>query len=886
MDHAAKQSDLPILLVDKEGSLGGEVAMLLIKEQVCVLVTGLAVKRKENLIVVPYKNQIPRIPNSAFAYMYLFYSGDKKLLDLLSNFVKKAKEDKSHIYFVSAIRDLTDTVAKKIADQGTLITLVIVGDSMEVLGKGNLVNHMLVAAQKGSVILPEMGETPVYPVAKEDVLGVLAAISKHKEASQMRILYALPSHPMNSMSFSRLLVKKEPLLHIDFSAKRLAPPTYTLGAYRSVFGDNYPVEEKIPDWALEEKQDEQPKSKRIRRPWPRPKLSGYKGAVIIFVVLLLVITASPVLLSAIGGGLMLRAQTNIKAGQFALARSNAVAAKQYFSLAERTDGWLVVMLTKLGQQKSLEALRWNIDTGTYLAELAIDGIDGFTALKRVLTSTSLDPKHDFQQGLNNMKFALTQLRTLQAEKRIPAQYQSQITQILQQSSALTNSLDVLPQLLGMQGKRIYLVLFQNNMELRPGGGFIGSYALITVERGKIAEMHIQDVYDADGQLRDHIEPPYPLRRYLGSQHWFLRDSNFDVDFANNAAMAGYFYNMEMGKKVDGVIAVDISFVRNLLAAIGPIPLPDYNETITATNFFTLTEAHAQNNFFAGSTQKKDFLSTVYSAIFTRLTTAHDLPYERLLAGLGQSALQKHLLFGFPDPGMQKLFSVNGLSSALADERVEKSGSVNDFFGINEANLGQNKANQYLNRAVTQRVLLRDDGTASETATIHYQNTSTATSAFGGDYKAYIRLILPVGSKLVSVTIDGHPQPTIDAVTNVALFSSQLFRPPSQLEVEQTQENGKNIWGFFLIVPKGTTKIVSVTYTLLSPRAVNTPGISYTMRLFKQPGTESDPYVLKVIYPSRYSMLGEIEGGKEQDGVVTFLSDISQDREFGFSLTKK
>jgi hypothetical protein len=877
----------PILVIDRSGELGTQIAKNFAAEKICVLVTAHPPVKTDNLIYVPYKKNIPRIPNSAFVFFYLVYSGDRHLMDLLPNFVRKAKEDNTHIFFLLNIRNITEDLLQKLANYGSLITTIIIGDILN--GEetwANPVNTIIHTAQTGSVLLPENGIFSLFPVAEHDVFGVIKATAHQKEAAQTRTIYVLPSEPVTAMSFSRFLLKTEPLLRIDYSEAKSGHPAYPIGTYQSVFGQNYPIESKIPSWSIMAVPAERPKkSKRVRRR-RLPKMRGLSSVIVISVFVFMLLAVSPLLLAAIGGGLMLQAQTNLKKGDMQSARSDATAAKQFFGFAAQSDILMLSALEATGLHGTAGMVRDNISTGSYVAQLAIDGVDGFTLLKKVFNGTSLDPKHDFVQGLNNMKYALTQLATLQAEDRIPAQYKNQVQQLSLATAPLVNTFDVLPTLFGMNGKRIYLVLFQNNMELRPGGGFIGSYALVTVDKGKIADLKIQDVYSADGQLRDHIDPPFQLRRYLGSQHWFLRDSNFDVDFSNNAAMAGYFYNLEMGKKVDGTLAVDISFVRNLLGAIGPIRLQDYGETITADNFFQLTEEHAQNNFFPGSTQKRDFLSNVYNNVFLKLTESHDLPYEKLVLTVGKSIQEKHFLLGFPDTGMQKLFSVNGLSSSLSDSRPAKEGTINDFFGINEANLGQNKSNAYLNRSVTHSVILNTTGTASETATISYQNRSTAKSVFGGDYKAYIRLILPAASSLTSVTIDGQPQPTIDAVTNPALYGSQLFRPPSQLEVEQTQQSGKTLFGFLLIVPGGAKKTVSISYSVNTDRAANASTVNYNLRLFKQPGTEADPYILSVAYPAGYGVLGTLNGGREQGGIVKYFSDISQDREFSFQVTKQ
>src|SRR5258708_31859868 len=65
---------------------------------------------------------------------------------------------------------------------------------------------------------------------------------------------------------------------------------------------------------------------------------------------------------------------------------------------------------------------------------------------------------------------------------------------------------IVPELLGMNGKKTYLLLFQNNTELRPGGGFIGAYGLVSFDKAKMGQITIHNTYDADGQLKKHIEP--------------------------------------------------------------------------------------------------------------------------------------------------------------------------------------------------------------------------------------------------------------------------------------------------------------------------------------------------------------------------------------------
>ena len=83
----------------------------------------------------------------------------------------------------------------------------------------------------------------------------------------------------------------------------------------------------------------------------------------------------------------------------------------------------------------------------------------------------------------------------------------------------------------------YVIFFANNMELRPGGGFIGSFGIFEIGNYSIGEIKIYDIYDADGQLTVHLDPPKPIAQYLHVPHWFFRDSNFSPDFFTNLPRA-------------------------------------------------------------------------------------------------------------------------------------------------------------------------------------------------------------------------------------------------------------------------------------------------------------------------------------------------------------
>ncbi|MFI5241184.1 MAG: DUF4012 domain-containing protein, partial [Microgenomates group bacterium] len=177
----------------------------------------------------------------------------------------------------------------------------------------------------------------------------------------------------------------------------------------------------------------------------------------------------------------------------------------------------------------------------------------------------------------------------------------------------------LPSILGKDKRKTYLVLFQNNTELRPTGGFIGSFGLLTFEGGRMSDLSVSDVYSADGQLKGHIEPPTPIRDYLNEASWFLRDSNWDPDFPTSAKRAEWFLNKEIDKEVDGVLAVDLNLVKKLLRYTGPIFLADYNMDITEENLYLKTQEEVHEDFFPGTHKKASFLTSLSRNLVTEVT---------------------------------------------------------------------------------------------------------------------------------------------------------------------------------------------------------------------------------------------------------------------------
>ncbi len=121
--------------------------------------------------------------------------------------------------------------------------------------------------------------------------------------------------------------------------------------------------------------------------------------------------------------------------------------------------------------------------------------------------------------------------------------------------------DDLPILLGLDQTRTYLVLVQNNHELRGTGGFITSVGELSLFEGKVVDFSFVDSYAIDTQFGQYPRAPLPMQRYMNIEMLLLRDANWSPDLPTTAQIARSIYAQETGRAVDGVITVDLRAVE-------------------------------------------------------------------------------------------------------------------------------------------------------------------------------------------------------------------------------------------------------------------------------------------------------------------------------------
>ena len=882
-----KKHELPILIVDRQGTIGELLAKQLKNESLIVLVSKKTPEEINNVVHVPFLKKIPTIPDNTYSHIFLIDENLETTKNVLESFIKKASADNSSFVFVVGKKSVNQEFIDNLLVSYDKAKAVILGDIFAqnfLYDEESYINKFIrEVALKGRIIVPGDGTKETSPVFLEDAInGILE--TAFGQDFEYKTYYLFPKYNITLISLAHIFQKLEPNILIDFTKdiKKNDDSVLNLSEGKYLLPNPYNLEERIKKIKLEETKIVEP-TKNLNNVSKKKSSFSFTAIVFAFLLFLLLPLISTLLFSFIGVNSLYSVKNSLESGNLSSSKTLALFASKSFNIALASSQVLLVESTPIGQEKKVEDLTNKINAGNEIAGALVSLVDASNKITSVSSQTSKDPNSDFSQATAEIKNALYVYDKQSETGLIP---KDTVAKLADSINLASSTIDFWPDILGFKGQKTYLILFQNNMELRPGGGFIGSYALLTVNKGKVANFKVYDVYDADGQLKGHVEPPFAIRRYLPSVHWYLRDSNFDVDNSKNAVAAAVFLNTEMHQQVDGVIDVDLSFVRNLLSVLGSVNVTDYNQTVNSDNFFQVTQTHAEKDFFPGSTQKKDFLTSFYNSFQQKIATTKNLSYISLLQAFATSIYEKHMLFAFNNVDEQAAFSINGWSSSLIDQRIDSPGAINDFMGISEANLGVDKVNYYVTRSLAQDVTINKSGQVSEDLTIAFKNTATSGVWTGAGYKNYLRVILPINTKITNISIDDINQKIVSAIEDPTVYEKKGFVPPTGLEVEQTNEAKNTLFGFLINVGPGELRTIKVSYVLPNTIDLTQPQINYSLKIFKQPGIDFYPYAMSVSFPDFLKETLGTSGVVLTDQKVVYSSQVLRDTTVNLQLSQK
>lgn len=381
----------------------------------------------------------------------------------------------------------------------------------------------------------------------------------------------------------------------------------------------------------------------------------------------------------------------------------------------------------------------------------------------------------------------------------------------QRKESLSTIFSIIPELTTKEEKT-FLLLFQNNNELRPGGGYIGSFGILKTKGEEVLAIDTHDTNVFDSGIQTKIAPPFPMKELLNISDWELRDSNWSPDFATNAAKAEEFYHLEGGEEnIDGVVAISTKLLPSFLEITGPVRVAGFEGEYNAENAIEKLQYQVEKGYVEQGIpegKRKYIMKDLAKAILTKAQKLSISEKRELLAKVEKHLDEKDVMINLKDVSAQEKIEKLAWDGKLKE-------AENDFLMMVDANLASFKTDQVMKRTFDYTVDFSREKPRA-TLDITYSHGGRLRSWYIKDYTSYLRIFVPNGSWLAS--------------------SENLS------QIKYGTEQDKKFFGGIINVPVGTIKTVSFEYDLPE----NVTFEDYKILIQKQSGLESVKGKIKII----------------------------------------
>lgn len=432
-------------------------------------------------------------------------------------------------------------------------------------------------------------------------------------------------------------------------------------------------------------------------------------------------------------------------------------------------------------------------------------------------------------------------------------------------------INLLPDFLGLDGKkREYIILLQNETELRPTGGFVGSYALLSFQGGKIINFEIKDTGEVSNKTGGQMEPPWEIKTFLNENNWYLRDANWKADFVKASGDTQWFLEKETSKKVDGVMSINLAVAKSMLEVIGEIYIPEFKEKINGDNVYEQAEFYKETKFFPGSVQKISFFEGLGKQLFEEIK---NLKMEKswLMISTFFDLLEKNeIQIALNNKDSAKKINNLGWDGKIYEGKCVKENCVTDYWYLVEANLGVNKANYFIKKGI-EEVTEITKMSLNRIIRVNYENTAKNNNWPGGDYKNYVRIYLPKDITLSQISVsDG--------------YDTSIKKIYGNNEITIKEVSGKQEIGFLVTVPVTKKRILEIKYET-SFDFGGGKELTYMKYIQKQSGSGETTLVSLISFPDEWQPIQVEPTASIVGGKLLFNMKLDKDIKMGVVLGK-
>jgi hypothetical protein len=372
--------------------------------------------------------------------------------------------------------------------------------------------------------------------------------------------------------------------------------------------------------------------------------------------------------------------------------------------------------------------------------------------------------------------------------------------------------------------RHFLVVLQNNNELRATGGFITKVIDIS-----FFSIRFRRVFDELDQHKP-VKGPKPLMRMLDDGYlksWSLRDANYAPDFKESADQISKFYSLVFPThRVEKVLAINFSFIEKYFEILGSIHIK--KKKISSADLFY-------------------FLSAEVSDI-DRHNKKVLAERKNILRSLGKNILTASLLRFWKWPRLllciQRSFSNKDLQMNQEGYYTPFSFEKNtDFLAVIDSNFLGYKSNRYIKRSVMHQSNVEKTGELEQHVQVLFEHFGKEDYPLSGTYRSYCRIYIPAAARKIEIV--GYP----------ALGNKKIQKNGTSTEI-----------GFELYLPSQGKLVVTLLYRMPILKE------NYEFKYFKQSGVKRENFQKTLALPKSKRI------SQSKSGVVSeyvFTEDIAQ-----------
>jgi len=568
---------------------------------------------------------------------------------------------------------------------------------------------------------------------------------------------------------------------------------------------------------------------------------------------------------------------------------NKASAK--FSEAEKTLWFISTDKSFYSQNAGLgPAINNLITSGKYFAKSGnyfTEALEEFNKLPLYFvsknnpeTGKTVSITEGLKKGLEKTELAIKEissardLLTKVKADTLPKEIRDKIALIKSNVDDLTNILEststhfpAILKLLGDSHPHRYLILLQNNDEIRPTGGFIGSYIILDMNDGYIENMTVNDVYDIDGAYGGIITPPDELKDF--TNNWRFRDSNYSPDFPTSAAKAKWMLQEEGGPGVDTVIAINQGLLKNLLDITGPVQVGNFGK-LNSENYNLLLTYVIEGKIW-GAEDPKHILKMFIPAFKDQILKEENI--GKITSQLYKALKQKHIMMWSSDTEIEGLFDAFGISGRMYLNKADE-----DYLSVINVSQGWNKSEKFMEENITHNTQIDKYGSLTDQIIImrSHQWDDKLVNEWKKTLKKYNLGDLP--DWLIDVLGRGNNKVGV----RIYVPDGSIFLESSDKSIEKKFDNDTKKTYFYTKMETSAGKSTSVSVKYKLPFLLKMePIATYKLIVEKQPGSRGSIFTKVVSTDAEIKNFATYpsESRLDENGNIIYATNLVYDRYF-------